>query len=175
MNIGSRNVTVTDFSIHEEYEAVSLKNDIAVVLIDSAEEKPFPICLYADWPTPISGDNNSTLGAVNRLKSHEQELHALRIEDAILCLESNRRDFGKYLSTKTLCTKSERTTESEFLPGDGLYERFYDEDRMLFAWKIRGIFLASFDKSSPFELFTDVSKYLTFIHSNFVAGKSPVI
>lgn len=65
----------------------------------------------------------------------------------IFSIELSAKDFGKYLSRKNLCTKV-NSAESKLIPGDGLYEQFYDEDHSMFAWKIDGI--ASYTKSAPF-------------------------
>lgn len=160
VEVGQRNVTVKEFKLHTAFMANTLNNDVAVMEIEAvtdAKEQRFPICLYSDWAAPR---NNVTTGAIDRAT---REFESLKVEDSLLCLENNRMEYGNYLSTKNFCTKTE-SDETKILRGDGFYEEFFDQERNTFNWKLKGV--ASFVTKKPFYIFTDVSKYYTWIESN---------
>lgn len=167
VQIADRNVTVKEINLHAGFESPTLKDDLALLLLEeegeSEDEQRVPICIPVGLTTGDSY-NNATIGTVTN-----QIFHEMRIENGIVCLERNRNEFGRYLSTKNTCVViSSPTSPSRagVLPGDGLYEQIYDEDRKMFVWKIKGV--ASFTANAPFYIFTNLSKYYSFIGNSFV-------
>lgn len=159
-------MTVKEINLHPGFERPTLKDDLALLLLEgeSEDEQRVPICMSVGLAA-ADADNNATIGTVVA----NQVLQEMRIEDGIVCLERNRNEFGMYLSTKNTCvvtlTKL-RSRTAGVLPGDGLYEQIYDEDRKMFVWKIKGV--ASFTANAPFYIFTNLSKYSSFIGNSLV-------
>lgn len=179
---GAFNATVKEIKVHETFTKMNLKDDIAIMFLNDppavrgAKNKKihiqYPICIYSGWG-PINGEN-ATIGSADR--HNHGTFASMRIEDSLVCLENNRAEFGEYLSTKNFCaTPVAKTSEAlGVINGDGFYEKYYDEDKRSFRWKIRGIaFFANvgFSKTestattTPYYIYTDVVKYLTWVEN----------
>lgn len=162
MKIGNENLTASAMVVHSNFDNTSLKDNIAILQIQKPENVAAPICLTPSLSTMDVLGENTTIGALDR-EQHET-FQELMLEDKITCLENNREEFGKYLSSKMLCLTDFKMPGGKILTGDGLYQQFYDDTKGMYSWKIIGI--ASFTKNTPYFLFTDVSKYYSFISSN---------
>lgn len=161
---------VKEINRHSGYDEGTLKDDLAVLHIEDPAEitgqQRFPICIMASLVSSVvmmDEERNQTLGAIDR---NDQRFAGLAVRSGLSCLEENRKDFGKYLSTRNLCLFDDKHPHSKILPGDGLYEQIFDDTRKRFVWKIRAV--ASFTSNGPLSIFTDASKYFSFIGTSFV-------
>lgn len=159
------NATVREINLHPAFEGTTLKDDLAVLLLEINKDTPtdqrYPICLMAELSSSEE-TANSTIGIVER--GSEEKFVKMELQNGIVCLEQNRDQFGKYLSTKNICTLNSQKKNSTGLPGDGLFEKVHNG--IGYVWKLKGV--ASFTKNAPYFLFTDVSKYYAFVGNSFV-------
>ena len=133
---------------------------MAVLLMEpptGEEAQRYPICVVGPQLSDREPQSNQTVGIVNE----KSELQELVLEDGIVCLEKNREEFGKYLSTRNFCVRDPSANKGSILPGEGLYEKIYDDERDRFLWKVIGV--ASFTEKRPYHLFTNAPKYLSFL------------
>uniref|UniRef100_A0A182N384 Peptidase S1 domain-containing protein n=1 Tax=Anopheles dirus TaxID=7168 RepID=A0A182N384_9DIPT len=162
------------FIIHPEFQAATLRHDIALIKLKTEIEMSYyiqPVCL---WPTGSEHENvvnrNGSVVGFGFYKDSDPSDHLLEAEVPVVnplnCLDNERDTLGHLLTSTMLCAGARNGTGP--CNGDSGGGLFLEIDNV---WYIRG--LVSFARNiinskrchpNGYVIYTDVSKYIEWIN-----------